>query len=61
MSQRVKFFELMDPSKSLYPKAVFIKYITHRFNSIFKRQKAQICLMTSKVESKSQHFQIVSG
>ena len=34
MSQRVKFFELMDPSKSLCPNAVLVKYITSRIISI---------------------------
>ena len=54
-----------DPSKFLYPNALrcsrqiyFIQNITYRFNLIFKREIAQICLMNSKAESKSQYFQI---
>ena len=61
MSQRVKFLSQWTILQNLSVLTLYPSNILHseliRFNLIFKLQKAQIWLMTSKVELKYQYFQ----
>ena len=61
MSQRVKFLSQWTILQNLSVLTLYPSNILHSeliaFNLIFKLQKAQIWLMTSKVELKYQYFQ----